>query len=175
MKSILALDLATRTGWAYAPAGTVVFWPVTAMEARTHKAYTTQVRGGTVAFDQPDLGMAYRAFGQWLEAKLTVLKPDLVGFEAPMVQHSSQQAARKLLGLAAVCEYVCVTRDTRIVEVHLGTVKKSFTGHGSAKKPDMIAEARARGFTPKDDNHADAIAVLNKVALDVVTGQRRAA
>ena len=34
------------------------------------------------------------------------------------------------------------------------------TGKGNANKDAMIAAARARGFTPTDDNEADAIAIL---------------
>ena len=44
--------------------------------------------------------------------------------------------------------------------VPVGTIKKHATGKGNADKQAMIAAARARGFSPADDNEADAIAIL---------------
>ena len=42
----------------------------------------------------------------------------------------------------------------------MGTMKRSASGKGNAKKDDMMAAVRSRGFTPADDNEADAIAIL---------------
>jgi len=39
--------------------------------------------------------------------------------------------------------------------------KRHATGKGNAPKAAMIAAARARGFSPADDNEADAIAILH--------------
>jgi len=44
--------------------------------------------------------------------------------------------------------------------VPVGTIKKFLTGQGNANKQAMIDAARARGFSPVDDNEADAIAIL---------------
>ena len=44
--------------------------------------------------------------------------------------------------------------------VPVGTIKRHATGKGNADKEAMIAAARARGFSPADDNEADAIAIL---------------
>ena len=44
--------------------------------------------------------------------------------------------------------------------VPVGTIKRFATGKGNANKDAMIAAARARGFSPADDNEADAIAIL---------------
>jgi hypothetical protein len=44
--------------------------------------------------------------------------------------------------------------------VPIGTIKRHATGKGNADKDAMIAAARARGFSPADDNEADAIALL---------------
>ena len=44
--------------------------------------------------------------------------------------------------------------------VPVGTIKKFLTGQGNANKPAMIAAAQTRGFSPADDNEADAIAIL---------------
>ena len=45
--------------------------------------------------------------------------------------------------------------------VPVGTIKRHDTGKGNADKETMIAAARARGFSPADDNEADAIAILH--------------
>jgi Holliday junction resolvasome RuvABC endonuclease subunit len=42
----------------------------------------------------------------------------------------------------------------------VGTIKRYATGHGNAPKQAMIDAARKRGFSPADDNEADAIAIL---------------
>jgi hypothetical protein len=44
--------------------------------------------------------------------------------------------------------------------VPVGTSKKHATGRGNAPKQAMIDAARARGFSPADDNEADAISIL---------------
>ena len=44
--------------------------------------------------------------------------------------------------------------------VPVGTIKRHATGHGNAPKEAMIAATRARGYSPADDNEADAIAIL---------------
>jgi Holliday junction resolvasome RuvABC endonuclease subunit len=44
--------------------------------------------------------------------------------------------------------------------VPVGTIKRFITGKGNADKQAVIDAVRARGFQPKDDNEADAIAIL---------------
>ena len=51
--------------------------------------------------------------------------------------------------------------DVPVVMLSPGEVKKFATGKGNADKAAMIAAARARGFSPADDNEADAIAILH--------------
>ena len=44
--------------------------------------------------------------------------------------------------------------------VPVGTIKRFIAGKGNADKQAVIAAVRARGFSPADDNEADAIAIL---------------
>ena len=44
--------------------------------------------------------------------------------------------------------------------VPVGTIKRHATGKGNAPKQAMIDAVRAKGFSPEDDNEADAIAIL---------------
>ena len=51
-------------------------------------------------------------------------------------------------------------RQLNLKGVPVGTIKRHTTGKGNAPKEAMIAAARGRGFSPADDNEADAIALL---------------
>ena len=44
--------------------------------------------------------------------------------------------------------------------VPVGTIKRFITGKGNADKQAVIAAVKERGFSPADDNEADAIAIL---------------
>ena len=45
--------------------------------------------------------------------------------------------------------------------VPVGTIKRHVTGKGNADKDAVIAAVRTLGFEPKDDNEADALALLD--------------
>jgi Holliday junction resolvasome RuvABC endonuclease subunit len=45
--------------------------------------------------------------------------------------------------------------------VPVGTIKKHITGKGNADKLAVIKAVQALGFNPKDDNEADALALLS--------------
>ncbi|MFM7256119.1 MAG: hypothetical protein ACKO3C_10850, partial [Betaproteobacteria bacterium] len=45
--------------------------------------------------------------------------------------------------------------------VPVGPIKKHATGKGNAGKAEIITAAKARGFDPVGDNHADALALLD--------------
>lgn len=47
-----------------------------------------------------------------------------------------------------------------LIGVAVGTIKKSATGKGNAKKDAVVAAMGARGHRVIDDNHADALALL---------------
>jgi hypothetical protein len=59
--------------------------------------------------------------------------------------------------LASVCEELCIDK---CVGLPVGAIKKNATGKGNATKAEMIAYAKLQGFTPVDDNEADALAIL---------------
>ena len=58
--------------------------------------------------------------------------------------------------LTAFCEEYKIPYDG----VPVGTIKKFWTGKGNASKDEMLEEAVRRGWSPVDDNEADAIAIL---------------
>ena len=42
----------------------------------------------------------------------------------------------------------------------VGTIKRFITGRGNADKAAVMSAVRERGYSPADDNEADAIAIL---------------
>jgi Holliday junction resolvasome RuvABC endonuclease subunit len=47
-----------------------------------------------------------------------------------------------------------------LMAVHTGELKRWATGKGNTAKQQMIQAARDKGWTPQDDNEADAIMLL---------------
>ena len=148
---LLALDLAGQVGFAYADrngvkSGALQFapkgWPVGDYLCR---------------FEQRFLDM------------LRVLNPTYCTFEAPWVgERTSQDTARKLLGLACMVEYVWI-RDgydpSKIFELNVSSVRKHFCGVGKgprAKMKALVMQAcRDRSYDPQSEDEADALACLD--------------
>ena len=106
-------------------------------------------------------GMRYKKFDAWLQ---DFKDYDVVAYEA-VEAHTSTYAAHCYGGWIAVLQSFCENNLIPYTGYPVGTIKKSFTGKGSAKKADMIKEARIRGHNVVDDNAADAVAILY-LALD---------
>jgi hypothetical protein len=75
-------------------------------------------------------------------------------------RHAGTDAAHVYGGLMATLTSWAELRGVPYEGVPVGTIKRFATGKGNANKDAMIAAARARGFSPTDDNEADAIAIL---------------
>lgn len=73
--------------------------------------------------------------------------------------HAGTDAAHAYGGYLSHLQVWCEERDVPHEGVLPSVVKKFWAGRGNAKKPEMIKEAQRRGFDPKDDNTADAIAL----------------
>lgn len=142
---ILALDIATITGWAIGPIN------ATAPLNGSHR----------IAAPGADIAYTLVKFERWLLDFLTVKTPSLVVFEAPVPRSAAHgfQTARKLLGLIAVCELVCFRSGIQCREAAIQTVRKHFCGNGRADKEAVQAMCAARGWAFADDNAADALAL----------------
>jgi hypothetical protein len=143
-RTLLALDLGTTTGWALRAAdglitsGTVSFRP-------------SRYDGG---------GMRSVRFRAWLERLAADAGPiGAIHFEE-VRRHVGTDAAHVFGGLLATLTAWAETTGVPYQGVPVGTIKRHATGKGNAPKAAMIAAARARGFSPADDNEADAIAIL---------------
>jgi len=141
---ILALDLGTSTGWAL----------------RGHDGLITS---GTASFRPSRYdggGMRYLRFTNWLTEIDRLSGPVAAIYFEEVRRHVGTDAAHIFGGLLAVLTSWGELRGVPYQGVPVGTIKKYATGQGNAPKQAMIDAARARGFSPTDDNEADAIAIL---------------
>ena len=143
-RCILALDLGTSTGWALrAPDGLIT--------SGTASFRPGRYDGG---------GMRYLRFTNWLTEIDRLSGPIAAIWFEEVRRHAGTDAAHVYGGLMATLTAWAELRGVPYAGVPVGTIKRHATGKGNAPKEAMIASARARGFSPADDNEADAIALL---------------
>ncbi len=143
-RTIMALDLGTTTGWAL-------------------RDHTGLITSGTVSFKPGRFdggGMRYLRFTNWLTELDRVSGPIATIWFEEVRNHKGVDASHVYGGLMASLTSWAELRGIPYEGVPVGTIKKHATGLGNASKQAMIAAARARGFSPTDDNEADAIAIL---------------
>lgn len=141
--TVLALDLATHTGFAVGP-----------LSGRPN--FGTHVLPST----GDDTGKFIAAFDDWLQFMLDSQPIDLIIFEAPsLFAKTTPVTVEKLTGLATHAQLVGHRRGIRRRSANASKIKKHFTGRGNAKKDEMVTRARRLGFPVVDDNAADALAV----------------
>lgn len=139
--NILALDLATVTGWASNVDG---------------------LRSGTQTFDLrrgESPGMRFLRLRSWLREIHGLLGDlDVIVFE--QAHQRGGHATAVAYGLQAEVLSFAAEHGIETSPVHTATLKKAATGNGRASKVDMLEAARARGWSPTDDNEADALHLL---------------
>ena len=143
-RTILALDLGTTTGWAL----------------RSHDGLITS---GTVSFRPSRYdggGMRYLRFINWLSEVDRLSGPIAAIWYEEVRRHVGTDASHVYGGLMATLTAWAELRGVAYAGVPVSTIKRHVTGRGNANKQAMIAAARDRGFSPADDNEADAIAIL---------------
>jgi len=139
---VLALDLSPRIGFA---AG-----------AGARATYGAK----ELPWSGRNSGPAFAVFEEWLGGKIDVFRPDLIAFEKAL-PHAPKDAAlgEFLMGLTSIARLCAGRKGIRCEAYHPATIKLFWTGFGLAKKPAMIAQARAYGYQISDDNIADGIAI----------------
>lgn len=145
MTPILALDLATATGWALRDA----------QGQLTSGVQSFALRSGESS------GMRLLRFRRWLREVLELGEVRLVAYEQPVIHRKRRQLNRSvahnlegvlLPELEGRADYVSPTP---------AEIKKHATGRGNASKADMVAAAQVRWEREvQDDNEADALCVL---------------
>lgn len=141
---ILALDLGNEFGWAIKQSATIDSgW----------NRLTNKPGSGP--------GEKFKLFEYWLKWE-TAEGIEAVYFE-DVKRHVSLYNARAYCGFLAILQSWCYKKEIKCVGVGVGTIKKFWVGNGRATKEMMIAAANKRGFETKNDNEADALALLHYV------------
>lgn len=147
---VLALDIATRTGWAAGRHG----------EAPRH---------GSIRLAPP--GSSNGAIGcgllRWMTDFLALERPDAVYYEVPidprhMGGGTRFATTRILVGLPFLAETIFEACGVfRVYEVGVQQVRKQFLGEARPKnkKAAVISACHKRDWRPVDDNAADALAI----------------
>lgn len=171
--NVLALDLATHTGWALMEDG--------------------HFESGVQVFDVKrgeSPGMRYVRFNRWLQSIVFPAtenggprvsdqpRVSLIVYEqtVPFTAKFGGASAREISsGFSTRVQEFCAIRLIEHATVYPSTLKKWTTGKGNAKKHDMIEAVYARWAVPvEDDNQADAIALLHHALAEIVPAQARA-
>ncbi|SHE78359.1 hypothetical protein SAMN05444339_10251 [Loktanella atrilutea] len=155
---ILALDLATTTGWALGVPGQ----PITSGSIR--------FSGST-----EDQSIGFARYTSWIGELLSTHDVTEVCYEQPMdprhmVNKVTGRATtnfatiRLLLGMCAITEAQArIYRVPRLTEAPVQSVRKHLLKHRPAKGQSKIAVAqmlKILGYRPVDDNEADALALI---------------
>jgi crossover junction endodeoxyribonuclease RuvC len=141
MMRILALDLASHTGWAFGDGGNLVV-------------------SGTHSFKpcMTDYGHLAHAFGLWLADMVTTYEPHMLVSERVVHRGASTVPLMCLFGKTQEVGFIRELQRREVNPVHL---KKWATGNARAKKAAMVEWAQHQGYWPKSHDEADALALLH--------------
>ncbi|GAO98196.1 crossover junction endodeoxyribonuclease RuvC [Caedimonas varicaedens] len=142
MTAILALDLGTTTGWALSSNG--------------------EIRSGSVSFkDTPfdSKDSRFTKFSRWLANQKANFEIEEIVYESVM-RHVGVRASHVYGAFMGVLQVFADKYEIPYEGVPVSTIKKSATGKGNASKEDMVKAMEAKGHKVKDDNEADALALL---------------
>lgn len=156
--SLLALDIATCTGWVEGDGSRLPdhgFLDLPPPRAEDRGPAFTTLRN-----------FVRRRIDKAAERRVRLI----VGFEQPLlprpflkngriVWNCNIETTLLLQGLVGVVEQLCDETDTECGHVDVGTVKKALAGFGGAEKEDMVFVARKVGLTIERHDTADAFGV----------------
>lgn len=148
---ILALDLATKTGWAHSngESGVQSFAP----------------RRG----DSP--GMRYLELRAWLSRVYEFSPFDLIAYEMP--HYRGGHATEVLAGMTATVQAWAAERKVETTVRHSSEIKKHALGKGRGSKSAMVSACEKKfGVKPIDDNHADALWLLDLVKTELLGSKK---
>lgn len=153
-RCVLALDLGTTTGWAMSlPSGVVVSGSQSFRQGRFD--------GG---------GMRFLRFQGWLH-EIRSHGITQVAYEE-VRRHKGVDASHVYGGFQAHLTAFCEQNQIPYEGIPVGTIKRYATGKGNAGKALVISAMRMRGYSPADDNEADALALLHFVLSQLKTATK---
>lgn len=154
---ILALDLATRVGWAMGPIDG---------KGLTYGSFRCAPSGASS-------GAVFGALLKWLVEHMSAFKPRLVVFEAPIdprhLKKITADTIRRLQGMPSIVEAVCDRMGVYDVrEVETGDLKHYWHGKRNIPRETVkkltFAKMQHLGYDPSDEDAADAISVHRYMA-----------
>jgi Holliday junction resolvasome RuvABC endonuclease subunit len=154
-RTVLALDLGQRTGWA-------VRNREGAIASGTHEFRPSRFEGG---------GMIWLRFRAWLrEIDETAGAIGTVFFEE-VVAHRGVAASHCYAGFLAHLTAWAEANHVPYTGVPVGTIKRHVTGKSNADKQAVIEAVRKLGFAPADDNEVDTLALLHWALAQGIGGE----
>lgn len=148
--AILALDLGTKAGYAIHRNGEITCGTQRFMQRRSWHP-----------------GRRWSDYRSWLSSLVADQQVTLIAYE-DVKRHAGTYAAHCYGGFLSMTEMIAQQHNVELISFGVGTIKKEWAGKGNAKKHHMIAEAERRGFSPPDDNAADALAILHCALKEAV-------
>lgn len=142
-QNILALDIGTKTGFA--------------VRLRSGETF-----GGTQNFSlkkKDHTALRWINFRTWLTETMVRYNINAVVYEE-VRRHSATRASHVYGALKAILEMACYVHKCELAGFGVGPIKKFATGKGNASKHEMMA-AIDENVDLVDDNHADALHLLN--------------
>ena len=118
-----------------------------------------RIECGTRRLSNATAGSRFRDFYHWLIETISTVQPEIVFFER-VYNHVGTEAAHVYGAFMYILLGTCEERGIRCAGLSVSAIKKRLSGNGRASKSDMIAAARTLGYSPIDDNAADAVGIL---------------
>ena len=142
--NILAIDIGTTTGWA--------------LGLRDGALHSGSQSFAPKRFEGP--GQRWLKFNAWLGERARLAGDIHAIYYELVLRHTAVQAAHVYGGFEAHLQAWADRNRIRLVGVPVPVIKKSATGKGNADKTAMVQAMASRGYRVVDDNHADALALL---------------
>ena len=151
--NILALDCATKTGWACLRDGHI----------ESGMQDFTKRRGESMGMNN---GVMFYRFRGWLNNTFKDSGLDIIVYE--QAHHRGGAATEICVNLTGRAQEFAAEIGAEYMAVHTASIKKFITGHGKADK-ELIKDwfVRKIGRPPVDDNESDAMALLYFVMNDL--------
>jgi hypothetical protein len=151
---LLALDLATRTGFA--------------LERRDGQP---PLLGSALMSGGMHPGRKGADYIDWLGSFIKVNRPERIIYEAPFMSADvkdkdgrpigNAKTLEWLVGIAFVTDILAYRFSVPVSKLATQSARRLFTGSGRSDKDVVMAECRRRGWNPQDKDAADAACLLD--------------
>lgn len=144
---ILAIDIGTSCGWAIGERPLIIASGVWKLQTATQRRFES-------------VGMKWIRLRSYLKELHQAEGVQHIVVEE-VRRHAGTDAAHAYGGALAVIQQWCEETGCTYEAIPVATIKRHATGKGNADKSAMIDAAMAKGWQVEDDNHADALWLLD--------------